>query len=90
MVFKISEGLLFKATFVVTAAITFCRRLLLLQRDDNPAIRDPGCWQLPGGGVETGETSEEAIRRELIEEINVMPSRLHLFASPYPGMNIYH
>ncbi|MQA10813.1 MAG: NUDIX domain-containing protein [Pseudonocardiaceae bacterium] len=40
-------------------------RLLLAQRGSGPAI---GLWSLPGGKVESGETDEQALIRELREE----------------------
>jgi len=45
-------------------------RILLQKRDDNPAIMEPGCWGLFGGQVETGETLDVALVRELREELN--------------------
>jgi len=45
-------------------------RILLQKRDDNPAIMEPGRWGLFGGQVETGETLDIALVRELREELN--------------------
>lgn len=47
------------------AIICFNKKILFFQRDNIPAIRDPNKWQFPGGYVEGGESSREAIRREM-------------------------
>ena len=43
--------------------------VLLQQRDDDPGVLFAGYWTLPGGKVEDDETPGDAIRRELMEEI---------------------
>lgn len=46
-------------------------RLLLLQGSD-PAARHQGhWWEIPGGGLDPGERSEDAARRELREEAGI-------------------
>jgi ADP-ribose pyrophosphatase YjhB (NUDIX family) len=49
----------------VSAAIVRDGRLLVVRRARRPAI---GLFTFPGGGVELGETLEEAVRREVMEE----------------------
>ena len=51
------------------------REVLLVERGRNPL---KGFWSLPGGLVETGETLEQAVAREVREEtgLRVKPVRL--------------
>jgi len=52
--------------------------ILLQLRDDIPTITDPGCWAVPGGGQDPGETLEQAARRELAEETEYVVDKLAL------------
>ncbi len=44
-------------------------RVLLAQRPEGKSMA--GLWEFPGGKVETGETPEFALMRELEEELNI-------------------
>ena len=43
------------------------KRLLLTRRAKNKS--HPGEWEIPGGSLQTTETSEDTIKREIMEEI---------------------
>ena len=49
----------------VGAIIRHRDRLVLIRRDQEPAR---GYWTFPGGAVELGESLEDAVRREVLEE----------------------
>lgn len=58
-------------TVLVSAAalINEEEQILLAQRPDGKAMA--GLWEFPGGKIETGETAEAALVRELREELSI-------------------
>ena len=52
-------------------AVNSLGEVLLMQRDERQGLTFPGHWNLVGGGVEPGETVEEALIRETREEIGI-------------------
>jgi 8-oxo-dGTP diphosphatase len=79
-------------TDIVNAVMLRDGNVLLAKRS---AVRRayPGLWSFPGGHVEAGEDLEQALRRELGEEIGVVPTRyraLAPLADPHAGDITYH
>jgi 8-oxo-dGTP diphosphatase len=76
-------GLLFLLIGVLMVAIVEAiikdknDKVLLLQRSDKNK-HYLGKWQLPGGKVDSGETVEEAIQREVFEETGFYCSELEV------------
>lgn len=52
----------------IKAVIICDHKVLLILRDDKPECSYPLHWQIVGGGIEEGESPEEALTREVKEE----------------------
>lgn len=87
-------GFTFYANASSAVAVFICNQqglLLVCRRKKDPAA---GTLDLPGGFVDIGETAEEAVRREIHEELNLQINDIHyLFSIPnvyeYSAMNIH-
>lgn len=60
----------FKIIYVVACALVDAdNRILIAQRPQGKSMA--GLWEFPGGKIETGETPEAALIRELEEELDI-------------------
>ncbi|WP_339924562.1 (deoxy)nucleoside triphosphate pyrophosphohydrolase [uncultured Cyclobacterium sp.] len=76
---------------VVAAIIFHEEQVLCVQRPKNlrPYISEK--FEFPGGKIEAGETIEEALHRELQEELNLKTNIKHLFLTvfhQYPDFDL--
>jgi 8-oxo-dGTP pyrophosphatase MutT (NUDIX family) len=63
----------------VALLVTADGRYLMQLRDNDPAIFIPDHWCLFGGTVDSGESAEAALIRELREELEFIPREVALF-----------
>ena len=70
------------ASVVVAGAVLDQGRLLAARRSAPPELA--GRWELPGGKVEPGESGEQALVRELREELGVESRPLERIPGEWP------
>ncbi|MFZ5569387.1 MAG: (deoxy)nucleoside triphosphate pyrophosphohydrolase [Thermodesulfobacteriota bacterium] len=63
----------------VTAAIILKRNTVLITRR-GPGEKLAGFWEFPGGKIEEGETPQECLERELLEELGVSSTATEIIA----------
>ncbi|MBQ2955838.1 MAG: 8-oxo-dGTP diphosphatase MutT [Clostridia bacterium] len=74
---------------VVAALIVRENRLLIARRPEGKHMA--GKWEFPGGKIERGETPEQALERELKEELGVKTETgriYHAIAHSYPEKDV--
>jgi len=76
---------------VVAAILCFEDKILCTQRAENKLPYISKKFEFPGGKIERGESQKEALKRELIEELNITPSIEYAFLTvihKYPDFEL--
>jgi 8-oxo-dGTP diphosphatase len=68
---------------VVAGIIYFKNKILCVQRPQNKLSYVSEKFEFPGGKIENGETQRDALKRELIEELNISSDIKSLFLTVF-------
>ena len=71
------------APVVVLIAVPATGQVILIRQYRASIARET--WELPAGGIEPGETEEQAARRECEEEAGLVPHRLQRLGAWFPS-----
>ena len=80
-----------KKVEVVAAIICHDNEILCVQRPESKLAYISKKFEFPGGKLENGETREEALKREIIEELEIEPLIKDFFLTvvhPYPDFEL--
>jgi len=71
----------------IVAALIFSKygKLLMGKKDPAKVGVYPDCWHIPGGGIDEGKTLEQALHREIQEEVGIYISPYHPVLIPEKG-----
>ena len=74
----------------IVSALIFSKDGKLLMGKKNPVKGGvyPDCWHLPGGGIDEGETLEQALKREIKEEVGLDISSYNPVLIPEKGTGV--
>jgi len=76
---------------VVAAILYFGDKILCVQRPKNKFSYISEKFEFPGGKIEIGESKEDALKRELFEELNIsanIKSLFHTVVHQYPDFEL--
>ena len=80
-----------KKVEVVAAVILHEGKYLCVQRGESKLEYISKKWEFPGGKIEPGETKEETIKREILEELNMAIEPIEEFLTvihEYPDFHL--